>query len=277
MSGKALSFPSCNSKTVSASLNDMPAASSIPPVYFISDIHLGVGGADEERRKLGLLLALLDEVANESGDLYIVGDLFDFWYEYRSVVPRGYHALYTALERLRRAGSTVAYLAGNHDFAIGDFFSVDLGVTVVRDDLTFTAQGRRFYLFHGDGLAVKDGGYRLLKRVLRSPLSQRLYRALHPDLGFGLARRFSHTSRDYTSGRDFGESDGMRAAAERRIAAGADVVIMGHRHVPRLEQIGSGVYVNLGDWIGHYTYAVCRDGDIALYTMRQGFQEPYTE
>jgi UDP-2,3-diacylglucosamine hydrolase len=277
MSGNAPSCPSCNSKTVSASLSDMPAASSISPVYFISDIHLGVGDAVKERRKMGLLLSLLDDVAAERGDLYIVGDLFDFWYEYRSVVPRGYHALYTALERLSHAGSKVTYLAGNHDFAIGDFFSSDLGVIVVRDDLAFSAQGRRFYLFHGDGLASKDGGYRLLKRVLRSPLSQRLYRALHPDLGFGIARRFSHTSRDYTSGRDFGESDGMRVEAERRIAAGADVVIMGHRHVPRIEHIGTGVYINLGDWIGHYTYAVCRDGEIALYTMRQGFQEPYTE
>jgi UDP-2,3-diacylglucosamine hydrolase len=253
----------------------MPASADIPPLYFISDAHLGAGDAAAERRKLTLLLALLADVLREKADLYIVGDLFDFWYEYRSVVPRGYHRLYQALEDLRRAGCGVTYLAGNHDFAIGDFFSRDLDITVVRDDFEFTAQNRRFYLFHGDGLAVRDGGYRLLKRVLRSPLSQRLYRVLHPDLGYAIARRFSHGSRDYTSGRDYGETDGMRIEAERRISSGIDIVIMGHRHVPCREVIGSGVYVNLGDWLSHFTYAVCRDGEIALYTMRQGSQELY--
>lgn len=254
----------------------MPASADIPPLYFISDAHLGAGDAAAERRKLTLLLTLLADVLRERADLYIVGDLFDFWYEYRSVVPRGYHRLYQALEDLRRAGCGVTYLAGNHDFAIGDFFSRDLDVTVLRDDLGFTAQNQRFYLFHGDGLAVRDGGYRLLKRVLRSPLSQRLYRVLHPDLGYAIARRFSHGSRDYTSGRDYGETDGMRIEAERRISSGIDIVIMGHRHVPCREVIGSGVYVNLGDWLSHFTYAICRDGEIALYTMRQGSQELYT-
>jgi UDP-2,3-diacylglucosamine hydrolase len=253
----------------------MHADRAIPPIYFVSDVHLGVGDPDQERRKLGLLLSLLDDVLTDRGDLYIVGDLFDFWYEYRSVVPRGYHGLFLALENLRRAGCAVVYLAGNHDFAIGEFFSRDLDVAVVRDDLEFSAQGRRFYLFHGDGLALRDGGYRLMKRVLRSPISQRLYRMLHPDLGFAIARRFSHTSRDHASARDYGENDGMRIEAERRIAAGVDVVVMGHRHLPRLEFIGTGVYLNLGDWISHFTYAVCRDGEIALHTMRQGFQEPY--
>lgn len=246
---------------------------SIRPLYFVSDVHLGVAGPEEEARKLGLLLTLLRDIAAEQADLYIVGDLFDFWYEYRSVVPRGYHSLYAAIEEMVRDGSAVTYLAGNHDFAIGDFFSRDLGVRVLHDDFTFTAHGRQFYLFHGDGLALRDGGYRLLKRVLRSPLSQRLYRMLHPDFGFGLARRFSHGSRDYTSGRDYGEHDGMRLEAERRIAAGADIVIMGHRHLPRQETIGAGLYLNLGDWIRHYTYAVCRDGHIALHTIRNGHQE----
>ncbi|MDX9757557.1 MAG: UDP-2,3-diacylglucosamine diphosphatase [Bacteroidota bacterium] len=253
----------------------MPPAASIAPIYFISDLHLGVGDPETERHKLSLLLTLLGAVRDERADLYIVGDLFDFWYEYRSVVPRGYHGLYAAIDQLRGAGCAVTYLAGNHDFAIGDFFSRDLDVTVIRDDHTFVAQGRHFSLAHGDGLAVRDGGYRLLKRVLRASLSQRLFRLLHPDCAFGIARRFSHGSRDYTSGRDFGEDDGMRIDAARRISAGADIVVMGHRHLPCIEPVGTGLYVNLGDWIGHYTYAVCRNGDIRLYTIRHGYQEPY--
>ncbi|MDT8324173.1 MAG: UDP-2,3-diacylglucosamine diphosphatase [Bacteroidota bacterium] len=251
--------------------------SSIPPVYFISDVHLGVGDAEAEARKLTLLLALLTRIRESGGSLFIVGDLFDFWYEYRAVVPRGYHRLYTALEELASSGVRVTYLAGNHDFAIGTFFSEDLGITVLRDDVTFEAGNTRFYVYHGDGLAPKDGGYRALKRVLRSPIAQWGFRLLHPDLGFGLARRFSHTSRGYTSGRDYGEKDGMRMEARRRFAQGTDIVVMGHRHVPRREEIDGGIYVNLGDWIHHFTYAVFRDGEIALYTMIHGFEEQFSE
>ena len=255
----------------------MPAeSSSIAPLYFLSDVHLGVGSPEAEHRKLERLLALLAQLRGEAAGLYIVGDLFDFWYEYASVVPRGYHRLYAELELLVASGVEVTYLAGNHDFAIGDFFSRDLGVRVERDHVEFTYGGKRFHVFHGDGLAVRDSGYRMLKRVLRSPISQRLYRLLHPDLGFGIARRFSHSSRDYTTTKQFGETDGMRLEAERRIREGTDFVIMGHRHIPHREELDGGVYVNLGDWIRYFTYAVFRDGDIGLHTMINGTQELYT-
>ncbi|MBR9979018.1 MAG: UDP-2,3-diacylglucosamine diphosphatase [Bacteroidetes bacterium] len=253
----------------------MPENGNIAPLYFLSDVHLGVATGDEERLKLQRLLVLLDEIRRERGDLYIVGDLFDFWYEYRSVVPRGYHRLYQALEDVRGAGGSVVYLSGNHDFAIGDFFSVDLGLTVIHDDYRFTAHNRHFYLFHGDGLAVRDRGYHVMKRVIRSPVSQWLYRQLHPDLAFGIARRFSHGSRDLTKNRQYGAVDGMRLEAERLISSGIDVVIMGHRHLPNLEAIGEGTYLNLGDWITHYTYAVYRNEQLSLFTMRQGIQKPY--
>ncbi len=245
----------------------------ISPVFFVSDLHLGVGSAAEERIKRQRFIELCGWVCRDGGSLCIVGDLFDFWYEYRSVVPRGYHDILAALEGVTRKGHTVLYLAGNHDFAIGDSFSGDLGVRVIHDDVYVTCDGRRFYLFHGDGLAARDGGYRLLKKILRARFSQRLFRLLHPDLGFGLAHRFSHTSRDYTSSKFYGETDGMRVEAGRRIGEGADFVIMGHRHKPALERIGEGVYVNLGDWITHFSYAVFEHGDLTLRTVRNDFPE----
>ncbi len=246
----------------------------ISPVYFVSDIHLGVGTAEKERVKQRRFVELTELVRRDGGSLCIVGDLFDFWYEYRSVVPRGYHDILSALARLTDAGLQVSYLAGNHDFAIGDVFSRDLGVHVFPDEFTFTSDGRRFFVFHGDGLAAKDGGYRLLKKLLRARWSQTLFRLLHPDLGFGLARRFSHSSRDYTSGKFYGETDGMRVEAQRRISDGADYVIMGHRHKPAHENIDGGVYVNLGDWLTHFSYAVFEHGDLSLRTMRNGAPEP---
>ena len=129
----------------------------------------------------------------------------------------------------------------------------------------------RFALYHGDGLAPKDGPYRLLKKILRNRAAQWGFRWLHPDLGFLLAHVTSHSSRAYTGGtKKYGPVDGMRLDAERRIAGGADIVIMGHRHIPALERIGGGMYVNLGDWIRHYSYAEWRDGHIRLFTLADG-------
>ncbi|MCZ7558156.1 MAG: UDP-2,3-diacylglucosamine diphosphatase [Bacteroidia bacterium] len=247
----------------------------ISPVYFISDLHLGVGSAEAERVKRRRFVELTNTVQQGRGSLVIVGDLFDFWYEYRYVVPRGSHEVLTALGQLTEAKCPVVYLAGNHDFAIGSVFSDDLGVTVVRDDLHFSSDGKRFYVFHGDGLAPKDGGYRLLKKLLRARWAQIAFRVLHPDLGFAIARRFSHGSRDYTSGKFYGETDGMRLEAQNRIAAGADYVVMGHRHLPAFERIGNGAYINLGDWLRHFSYAVFEHGDISLRTLENDM--PITE
>ncbi len=244
-------------------------------LYFLSDVHLGVGTPDIERRKRDLLLHVFDIMRTDAAGLYIVGDLFDFWYEYRHAVPRGMHAVLTALEALA-CRIPVVYLAGNHDFAIGRTFT-DMNIRVERDDVSFEHEGTRFWVFHGDGLALRDGGYRALKRVLRNPLSQWLFRWLHPDVGIGLAHRFSHGSRDHTSSKDFGEHDGMYGEAERRITSGTDIVVMGHRHRPSLTPIGNGLYVNLGDWIHHFTYAVHTRGSMQLMTMKNGYAAPFSE
>lgn len=244
-------------------------------LYFLSDVHLGVASPQVEAAKQARLLALLDLIHSDASGLYIVGDLFDFWYEYAHVVPRGMHGILAALETLAR-NIPVVYLAGNHDFAIGSTFT-DMGIRIERDDIWFDHAGARFWVHHGDGLALRDGGYRALKRVLRNPLSQWGFRWLHPDIGFRLAHAFSHGSRDYTSSKDFGEHDGMLLEAERRIAAGADIVVMGHRHRPILTPVGSGLYVNLGDWITHFTYGVHAQGTMRIMTMKNGHPAPFLE
>jgi UDP-2,3-diacylglucosamine hydrolase len=122
------------------------------------------------------------------------------------------------------------------------------------------------YLHHGDGLGTNDPGYRFIKPILRSRLSITLYRWLHPDIGVSIARGSSRSSRTYTSAKDFGEDQGMIAHATEKIRAGADVVVMGHRHVPTLQSIGNGVYVNLGDWITYNSYGVMTGGAMQLRT-----------
>jgi UDP-2,3-diacylglucosamine hydrolase len=239
-------------------------------VYFISDVHLGLGAKEEERAKEDLLLGFLDHILPTAGELCIVGDLFDFWFEYRTVIPKGFHRTLAAIQKFTDSGIPVHYLAGNHDFWMDDFFPDELGVHVYATPLQLQLGGKKVYLHHGDGLAQNDLGYRLIKPVLRHRWSIRLYRWLHPDLGVPLARGSSHRSREYTSARKYGEGEGMTAFAARKIREGTDIVVMGHRHMPECTALDGGTYVNLGDWITHRTYAALEDGLITLQRWNGG-------
>jgi len=239
-------------------------------VYFISDVHLGLGSRAEERAKEDLLLRFLDYALPTAAGLCIVGDLFDFWFEYGTVIPKGFHRTLSALQEYTDAGVPVHYLAGNHDFWMGDFFPSELGVRVYAGPVELLLGGKRVYLHHGDGLAHNDLGYRLIKPILRNRWSIRLYRWLHPDLGVPLARGSSHSSRQYTAGKKYGEGEGMAAFAAGKIRDGVDIVVMGHRHTPELVAMEGGTYVNLGDWITHRTYGTLTEGVISLQRWNGG-------
>lgn len=235
------------------------------PLYFISDIHLGLGTKEEERKKEDRLLSFLKAILPSAEKLFILGDLFDFWFEYRTVVPKGFHRTLSALQDLTDHGIAVEYLAGNHDYWIGDFFSTELGMTLRFDPYELRLQDKRVYLHHGDGLAKNDLGYRMIKPILRNRWSIRAYRMLHPDFGVRLARGSSKTSRAYTSGKDYGkEEEGMLAFARQKFLDGMDIVVMGHRHRPRLTMVDGGTYVNLGDWIDYFTYGIMTQGHMSL-------------
>ena len=231
-------------------------------VYFFSDVHLGLGSAASSRERERILLRFLAMVGNQGAEsLYIVGDLFDYWFEYRSVIPRGFTRTIGALAALADAGITVEYVVGNHDFGHRDFFEQEIGAHVYFHDLERTIAGRRCYISHGDGKAFNDTGYRILKRVLRAPLSNALFRFIHPDVGIGTAAYASRRSRDHTAQKNYdgempGESDGLYAFAERKIAEGYDLVVMGHSHSPRRTDLPGGTYVNLGTWLNDRSYLV---------------------
>jgi UDP-2,3-diacylglucosamine hydrolase len=238
-------------------------------VYFFSDVHLGLANRATEKQKEDHLLRFLKRILPRTDRLFILGDLFDFWFEYGTVIPKGFHRTLAALQEFTDRGIPIDYLAGNHDFWMGDFFHSELGITIHLDPYETVIDGKRVYLHHGDGLAQNDLGYRMIKPLLRNRAAITLYRWLHPDLGVRLARGSSRTSRTYTSQKNYGESEGMETFAAERIRQGADIVIMGHRHVPVMQQIASGVYVNLGDWIENHTYAQLLDGRITLQTWNE--------
>lgn len=224
-------------------------------IFFISDVHLGLHDKVREKEKERRLLSFLSHVEERGEQLFIVGDLFDYWFEYTYVIPRGYHHTISKLGMLVEKGIKVHYVAGNHDFWLKDFFPIELGIPVYKDPFEMTLRGKKFYFHHGDGLALKDAGYRFLKKILRSKINIFLFTLLHPDITAPVAKGSSLSSREYTANKDYGETDGMILFATEKIRGGCDVVIMGHRHVPLSQQIENGLYINLGDWISHSTYA----------------------
>ena len=231
--------------------------------YFFSDAHLGLGTAEEDRRRETRLIRFLTSIRRSAAEIYIVGDLFDYWFEYRTVVPKNYYRLFSILRELTDNGIRVSFIAGNHDFWVRDYFRDELGMDVHHDAVETTIRGKRFLIHHGDGLLKDDIGYKILKRILRNPVSIFLFSLVHPDITGRLARWSSKTSRQYTSNRSY-EGNGMTEFAARKLRDGFDVVVMGHNHVPSCRKIGRGVYVNLGDWITRNTYAVFDGNRIAL-------------
>jgi UDP-2,3-diacylglucosamine hydrolase len=234
--------------------------------FFISDVHLGLGKKEKEKEKEDLLLGFLETILPATDTLFIVGDLFDFWFEYDTVIPKGYHRTLSTLQKFTERGIRVHYLVGNHDFWMGDYFATELGMELHFEPFEIQIDGKRIYLHHGDGLAQNDLGYKLMKPVLRSKASVWLFRWLHPDLGVRLAKGLSQTSRDHTSKKVFDEEEGMERCAGEKIRQGVDIVIMGHQHKPNLQEIENGMYVNLGDWITFYSYGELVKGAMALKT-----------
>lgn len=230
-------------------------------VYFFSDVHLGLGSPESNRERERALLRFLNMVGEDRAEtLYVVGDLFDYWFEYRSVIPRGFTRTLGALAALVDAGTSVEYIVGNHDFGHRDFFEQEIGARIYFDDVERIIAGRRCYIAHGDGKAFNDFGYLVLKRVLRARISNALFRFLHPDVGIGTAAYASRRSRDHTAQKNYdggqpGESDGLYAFAERKITdEGFQLVVMGHSHLPRRVDMSGGTYVNLGTWLRDRSY-----------------------
>jgi UDP-2,3-diacylglucosamine hydrolase len=224
-------------------------------IIFFSDAHLGLGELEEDRAKEERVVRFLRTIARQGEHLFIVGDLFDYWFEYKTVIPRGHIRLLGTLAWLRDQGVGITYLAGNHDFWLRDFFPTELGIEICPDPIERILYGKRFLIHHGDGLLRNDTGYRVLKKVLRNKVSIFLFSLLHPDWTGRLARWSSRTSRAHTGKKAY-EGNDMVEFARQNLKNGFDAVIMGHNHQSCIAKMEGGTYINLGDWIDENTYAV---------------------
>lgn len=232
--------------------------------YFVSDAHLGILIKDRDDRQ-EQFISFIDHVQRDAASLYIVGDLFDFWIEYDYAIRPDYFVVVSRLRRLVEAGVEVHYLAGNHDFALGPFLRDVVGVCIHLDHLETAIQGKKVHLYHGDGLVKKDVGYRLLKRILRNPFNQRVYKLLHPNIGVPLGSFFSGSSRKLLANWITEEKLEEYRQNAKRLLETSDIVIFGHTHRPELLTYGAKTYVNTGEWIRRYTFAKMEKGEIGLW------------
>lgn len=235
-------------------------------IYFASDFHLGIPDKETSVEREKRICRWLDTIRDDAAQLYLVGDLFDAWFEFRKVVPKGYTRFLGKLAELRDSGLHIEAFTGNHDLWMRGYFQDELDIPVHHHPIERTFNNKKFFIAHGDGLGPGDHGYKMLKKVLRNPLAQWLYRRLHPDTAVSLAEWFSRLGPKHVEG----EEDEFQGPDKEFLVQFCntklkdeffDYFIFGHRHIAieyPLPQ--NSLYINLGDWIKYNSYAVF-DGD----------------
>ena len=239
-------------------------------IYFSSDNHLGAPTREASKPREKKFVRWLDSIKEDAAAIFLLGDLFDFWFEYKTVVPKGHIRVLGKLAEIRDSGIPIYFFVGNHDLWMNGYFEEELDIPVYHDPKVFTFNNKKFFIGHGDGKGPGDMGYKRMKKVFVNPFSKWLYRWLHPDVGVRLAQHLSVKNK-LISGEDdkefLGEENEWLAAyAKRKLEREHyDYFIFGHRHLPMKIEVGdNSTYYNLGDWIGHYTYGVFDGTDFSL-------------
>lgn len=235
-------------------------------IFFASDFHLGVPNHDASLDREKRIVKWLDSIKSEAHTIYLLGDIFDFWFEYKHAIPKGFIRLQGKLAELRDAGIPISFFTGNHDMWMFDYFPEELGIPIYRDPQILQVGNHKLLIGHGDGLGPGDSTYKFLKRFFNSRICQWLFARLHPNLGIGIASYWSRKSRisNIKKEETFQGEDGEFLwiycnEVERKVHH--DYYIFGHRHLPLDLKISEqSRYINLGEWVHFNTYAVY-DGD----------------
>ncbi|MCB2407250.1 UDP-2,3-diacylglucosamine diphosphatase [Hymenobacter lucidus] len=237
---------------------------ALPPgrkVYFASDFHLGAPDAARSAERERKIVRWLDQISADAAAVYLVGDIFDFWFEYRHAIPKGFIRLQGKLAELTDAGIEVTFFTGNHDMWMFDYFTKELNIPILRNPVSQRIGSQEFHIGHGDGLGPKDHVYKVLKRIFASPVAQWLFARLHPNFGIGLANKWSRHSRIQNGAADekyFGDDEWLLVyCRELEQQHHHDYYVFGHRHLPLdVPVTPHSRYVNLGEWVNYCSYAV---------------------
>ena len=229
-------------------------------IYFASDQHFGAPTPALSMPREKLFVSWLECIRPDAAALFLLGDLFDFWFEYKTVVPKGFVRVMGKLAEIRDSGIPIYFFTGNHDLWMGDYFEKELNIRVFQTSKEFNFNGKTFLIGHGDGLGPGDNGYKRMKKVFRAPFSKWLYRWLHPDIGVSLGQYLSVKNKLISGDEDvkfLGEDqEWLVQYCKRKLESKHyDYFIFGHRHLPMTIKVGAdATYINLGDWISYYTY-----------------------
>lgn len=235
-------------------------------IYFASDNHLGAPTKDASAPREKKFVAWLDDIKQDAAAIFLLGDLFDFWFEYKTVIPKGFTRTLGKLAEISDSGIPVYFFVGNHDLWMDDYFKTELNIPVYHQPEEFVLNNKTFFIGHGDGLGPADKGYKRMKKVFTNPFFKWVFRWVHPDVGMRIAQYLSVKNK-LISGDDDAqflgeENEWLAQYSQKKLEEKhRDFFIFGHRHLPlEIALNTSSKYINLGDWIGYYTYGVF-DGD----------------
>jgi UDP-2,3-diacylglucosamine hydrolase len=241
-------------------------------LFFASDFHLGAPTKEISDQREKKIISWLQSIIDDADGLFLVGDIFDFWFEYKTVVPKGFVRFLAVIAQFTERGIPVYFFHGNHDLWMKDYFVKELGVTVIPDALHIEVGEKNLFVAHGDGLGPGDQTYKLLKKVFTNPLAKWLFHWLHPDIGVGLAAAWSSKSRinNIKKGGEEFQNEGewlYQFALEKEKQSHHDYYIFGHRHLPlEMKVTDNSLYINLGEWVNYSTYASFINGSLELKT-----------
>ncbi|MDO7137257.1 UDP-2,3-diacylglucosamine diphosphatase [Algibacter lectus] len=241
-------------------------------IYFASDNHLGAPTKEASYPREKRFVAWLDEIKHDAAVIFLMGDLFDFWFEYKTVVPKGFTRTLGKLAEISDSGIPIHYFVGNHDLWMDGYFQEELNIPVYHKPKEFVFNNKTFFIGHGDGLGPYDKGYKRMKKVFTNPVFKWLFRWLHPDIGVGIAQYLSVKNK-LISGDDDAtflgeENEWLVQYAKRKLEdKHRDYFIFGHRHLPMNIDLGNNSnYLNIGDWIQYFTYGVFDGEQLELKT-----------
>lgn len=252
--------------------------------YFASDFHLGINARLSSLEREKTICRWLDSIKHDADAIYLVGDVFDFWFEYKTVIPKGFSRILGKLSELRDMQIPIYFFTGNHDMWMFQYFESEMGIPIYRQPIIREIYGKKFFIGHGDGLGPGDYGYKFIKKVFANPICQWLFARLHPNFGLWLMHFFSGKSRDAqdpsVEAQFLGEDkEWLVLYSNKKVEeVQADYFVFGHRHlaIDWTLKNGKSRYINLGEWLFSNTYAVFNGKNISIQTFENQDVTIYT-